>query len=206
MELIPVYSTPFWQTEYPEFNENKQKFLDAAHKYKEQNESVEKNNICGYQSPETLQLVEDFSPLFNFICLVSSRATADLDFVDCDIFMTSAWLNVNHTRQCMNYERVGREVFTGFFHLKAPEGTGKIIFHNPGLNKMWPGCNLTAEKNQFTGETIRIEPIEGNVLLFPSYVPHSIETNDHDDETMFISFNIIALPKGQFDPRVQVNG
>lgn len=205
MELIPVYSTPFWQAEYPDFQEHKEKFLDAASEYKKQNESVEKNNIYGYQSPETLQLNKEFSPLFNYVCLIASRATADLDFIDCDIFMTSAWLNINDTRQCMNYERVGRDVFSGFFHLKVPENSGKIIFHNPGLNGLWSGCDLTAEKNQFTGETIRIDPIEGNIILFPSYISHSIETNNHDDETIFVTFNIIALPKGKFDPRVKVN-
>ena len=52
------------------------------------------------------------------------------------------------------------------------------------------------KKNQFTGESIRIEPLEGNIILFPSYLPHSVETNNHDEERISISFNIIALPKG----------
>ena len=60
-------------------------------------------------------------------------------------------------------------------------------------------CSLTSQKNQFTGESIRIEPIEGNIILFPSYLPHSVETNNHDDERISISFNVIALPKGSIE-------
>ena len=67
---------------------------------------------------------------------------------------------------------------------------------------MWKGCNLSNQKNQFTGESIRIEPVEGNIILFPSYIPHSVETNDHDEERISISFNIIALPKGTIDPNL----
>ena len=49
----------------------------------------------------------------------------------------------------------------------------------------------------FTKEpVIRIEPVEGNIILFPSYLPHSVETNNHDEERISISFNLIALPKG----------
>ena len=61
---------------------------------------------------------------------------------------------------------------------------------------MWKGCDLVSQKNQFTGQSIRIEPVEGNIILFPSYLPHSVETNDHDEERISISFNIITLPKG----------
>jgi uncharacterized protein (TIGR02466 family) len=124
------------------------------------------------------------------------KAIADLDFIDCDIAMTEAWLNINDSRQCMNTEHVHGDVFSGVFYVQTPEGSGKLSIANPGINRMWGGCQLASLKNQFTGETIRIEPVEGNIILFPSYVPHSVETNDHDEERISISFNIIALPKG----------
>ena len=124
------------------------------------------------------------------------KAVADLDFVDCDIALTSAWMNINDTRQCMNSEHVHGDVFSGVFYLQAPEESGKLVLQNPAINRMWNGCSLTSQKNQFTGESIRIEPVEGNILLFPSYLPHSVETNNHDEERISISFNLIALPKG----------
>ena len=31
---------------------------------------------------------------------------------------------------------------------------------------MWDGCDLTAKKNQFTGENIKIEPVEVVILFF----------------------------------------
>ena len=44
-----------------------------------------------------------------------------------------------------------------------------------------------------------IEPEEGSILFFPSYLPHSVTTNNHDEERISISFNVIALPKGSID-------
>ena len=198
MNLMPIYSTPLWQSEYPEFDEHKELFLTAAKKFKEQNPSEEKSrsNIAGYHSPSTLQVVEELRPLYEYICQMAYKAVADLDFIDCDIAVTEAWLNVNDSRQCMNTEHIHGEVFSGVFYLHTPQGSGKLSIVNPGINRMWKGCELVSQKNQFTGESIRIEPIEGNIILFPSYIPHSVETNDHDEERISISFNLIALPKG----------
>jgi len=201
MNLMPIYSVPLWQSEYPEFEEHKEVFLSVIKEYRENNPTKEtpRSNICGYQSPDTLHGVPEFAPLFEYICQMGFKAVADLDFIECDIALTSAWLNVNNTRQCMNSEHVHGDVFSGVFYLQAPEESGKLVLSNPAINRMWDGCYLAVQKNQFTGETIRIEPVEGNIILFPSYLPHSVETNNHDEERISISFNLIALPKGSIN-------
>jgi uncharacterized protein (TIGR02466 family) len=185
-----------WQSEYPEFEEHKETFLNAISQYRKENSSVQRSNINGYHSPETLHHVQELKPLFEYICQLGFKAVSDLDLIDCDIALTSAWLNVNDSRQCMNGEHIHGDVFSGVFYLQAPEGSGKLTISNTAINKMWRGCSLAKQKNQFTGENIRIEPIEGEIILFPSYVPHSVETNNHDEERISISFNIIALPQG----------
>ena len=176
--------------------EYKEKFLDAVIKYKEENFSIQKSNINGYHSTETLHHVEELAPLFQYICQLSYKSSVDLDFIDCDIALTSAWLNVNDSRQCINSEHVHSDVFSGVFYLKAPEESGKLVIQNPAINRMWDGCRLVSEKNQFTGENIKIEPIEGDIILFPSYLSHSVEPNNHDEERISISFNVTTLPKG----------
>jgi uncharacterized protein (TIGR02466 family) len=196
MNLMPIYSVPIWQTEYPEFEDHQKIFLNAIKNYKKKNPSISKSNISGYHSPETLHTVEEFRPLFEYICQFGLKASIDLDFIECDVAITSAWVNINDSRQCMNSDHIHGDVFSGVFYLKAPEESGKLVLQNPAINRMWSGCSLASQKNQFTGESIRIEPIEGDIILFPSYLPHSVETNNHDEERISISFNIIALPKG----------
>jgi len=195
MNLMSIYSVPVWQSEYPEFEEHQEIFLNAVRIYKNQNPSIQKSNIAGYHSPETLHGVKQIAPLFEYICQLGFKALSDLDFIDCNIAITSAWLNINDSRQCMNCEHVHGDVFSGVFYLKAPEESGNLVIQNQSINRFWTGRNLTQKKNQFTGESIRIEPVEGNILLFPSYLPHSVETNNHDEERISISFNLIAFPK-----------
>jgi len=196
MNLTTIYSTPIWQTEYPEFEEQKKIILDVCKRYRKENpEPDRKSNIGGYQSPRFLHAKEELAPLFNYISAVANSAAEDLNFVERDIFITNSWVNFNDTRQAMNAQHVHGDVFSGVFYLKVPEDSGKLCVINPGINLMWMGCNLTNEKNQFTAESVKIEPEEGQIILWPSYLPHSVETNDHDDERISISFNVIMLPK-----------
>ena len=196
MNLTTIYSTPIWQTEYPEFEEQKEIILDVCKRYRKENpEPDRKSNIGGYQSPRFLHAKEELAPLFNYIAALANNAAEDLNFVERDVFITSSWVNFNDTRQAMNAHHIHGDVFSGVFYLKAPEGSGKLCVINPGINLMWTGCSLVNEKNQFTAESVKIEPEEGQIILWPSYIPHSVETNDHDEERISISFNVIMIPK-----------
>jgi uncharacterized protein (TIGR02466 family) len=197
MELVPIYSTPVWMSVFQEFGDNKETFLSCVREFRKENpKSEEKSNIYGYQSPAKLQTQQELASLFNYICAMCSQATKDLNFIDCDVFLTNAWVNFNDSRNCMNTEHIHGETFSGVFYLQAPEESGRLVLKNPGMNRMWNGCNLTQSKNQFTGEMIKIEPEEGSIVIFPSYLPHLVEPNNHDEERISISFNVIALPKG----------
>lgn len=196
MELVQVYSTPIWQTEYPNFEEEKDIILDACKRYRQENpESDRKSNINGYQSPKFLHSKEELAPLFNFICSFANYAAHDLNFVDRDVFITSSWFNSNDSRQAINAQHIHSDVFSGVFYLKIPDGSGKLSIINTSINPIWAGCELSREKNQFTAEVIRIEPQEGQILLWPSYIPHSVEPNNHDEERISISFNVIMIKK-----------
>lgn len=198
MELLPIYSVPVWMSSLPDFEEQKETFLSSVRSFREKNpEGDNKSNVAGYHSPATLQGQEELRPIFEYACAMAMQAIEDLNFIQSDVFLTSAWVNFNDTRQCMNSQHTHGEVFSGVFYLKAPPESGKLVLVNPGMNTLWSGCSLIKEKNQFTGESIKIEPEEGAFVLFPSYLPHSVETNNHDDERISISFNMMVFPMGQ---------
>ena len=145
------------------------------------------------------QLSEEESrihPFLHYAGEIVIKAAEDLGFIPIDVALTSVWFNINDSRQCMNAEHTHGDTFSGVFYLKAPEGSGRLVLQNPGINRLWQGLSLVERKNQFTGEKISIAPVEGNIVMFPSYLPHWVEPNDHDDERISISFNVICLPEG----------
>ena len=134
MNLMPIYSTPLWQSELSEFEDLKADFISAAKEFRKDNPTSDsKSNVFGYQSAPTLQQSQVFAPLYEYVCQMAFKACADLDFDDVDIAITGAWLNVNDSRQCMNHDHIHGDVFSGVFYISAPEGSGKLVITNPSI-------------------------------------------------------------------------
>lgn len=201
MNIIQVFSTPIWEASLPSFEVHKENFLKCVLEFrKKYPEGVKKSNLGGgYQSPMNLTNEQELSPLFEFVCQMGMKAAFDLQFVNVDTYITAAWVNFNDTRSCINYDHVHQDTFSGVFYLQIPEKSGKLVLNNQGINPLWQGGMLPDKKNKFNCDKLKLDPIEGQIYLWPSYVPHGVEPNDHDDARISISFNVICIPKQNVD-------
>lgn len=202
MNLLQVYSTPIWESAFPYFYENKEVFLSCIKNFYENNlESLQKSNLGGgYHSPMNLTKEAELAPLFEFIVQIGKKASFDLDFVNCDIYLTAAWVNIMNSKSCIQIEHNHQDTFSGVFYLQAPEGSGNLIISNPGINSLWQGQLLASKKNKFTSDKINIVPSEGKIFLWPSYLSHCVGPNNSDDiERISISFNVICIPTEQVE-------
>jgi len=196
MNIIQIYATPVWESAYPEFNDHKQQFLDCVTKFKTKYpDGIHKSNINGYQSPMTLTHETSMAPLFEYIAQTAQKAMFDMQFVNCDVYISAAWVNFNESRNQYNCEHIHQDTFSGVFYLQVPENSGKLCLVNPGMNPLWQGAMLVDKKNKFNADRLRIEPKESQLLLWPSYLSHAVEPNSHDETRISISFNVICIPK-----------
>ena len=78
---------------------------------------------------------------------------------------------------------------SGSYYVKFSKNSGKINFFDPKEQKniRYPH---TKKYTELSAAVTSIEPEEGNLLLFPSYLYHSVDENKSDDERIVISFNI----------------
>lgn len=206
MNLMSIYSVPVWQSEYPNYEEEKDTFIEVVNRFRENNpESKENENVNYYQSPDNLHHQEELRPLLEYICHMVQKANSDLDLIDCDVALTGVWVNIQDNSSAILSEHVHKDTYSGVFYLKAPEGSGKLSISNIAVNKIWQGLSLVDTKNQFTAKSIKINPVDGQLLLWPSYIPHSVEPNAHDEERISISFTAICLPKGTIIPPGEAN-
>lgn len=93
------------------------------------------------------------------------------------------WTNINqpYSRNAMHSHKPAQ--FSVCYYLQA-EGTGAIVFTNP--------ANIMAECNPGSPfiRDYRIEPKDGDLLLWPSWMPHEVETNFSDKERINLAFDL----------------
>jgi len=75
------------------------------------------------------------------------------------------------------------------YYVKKPEKSGDISFFDPVEPKTYRYPEK--EKGTFhSNQVVTLRPEEGDLLIFPSYLYHSVEPNLSDEDRIVISFNI----------------
>ncbi len=189
------FITPIWKCTYPNFNQDKDLFIRIVKQFRNENSSLHKSNVGGgYQSPFNLMHKQELSPLYDFIIQQSLEICGELNMNSIRIGISGSWVNINDKRSASNISHNHEGILSGIFYLKAPHGSGKIYFKNPGMNTLWEGFRFVEQRNEMTGELVNVDPIEGEILIWPSYLHHGVLPNEHDDERISIAFNVSGIP------------
>ena len=75
------------------------------------------------------------------------------------------------------------------YYVKAPKNCGKFLIDNPNLAKRHYYPEMVGP-NELNCEVTSIDINEGDLLLFPSYLPHKVAPNKSNEDRIVISFNI----------------
>ena len=188
--VTSLFSVPIWKDTLPNFSNLKETFINAVMEFEADNPTGDhKSNQWGYQSPKDLHKLPELAPLFSYVTRMAYNA-ADSIKLRKNFAIMESWVNINRSRQCMNHQHTHGGVFSGIFYLKVPEGSGQLFLVNPAINSMWQGISLIETPTQYTSESIFVNPKEGSIIIWPSYLPHAVGTNNHDAERISIAFNL----------------
>ena len=79
---------------------------------------------------------------------------------------------------------------SGVYYVRTGPGTDTINFHDPRTQTAVirpPVVELTAENT----DQVVVRVTNGTLLMFPSYLEHSVDANASEDERISISFNLM---------------
>lgn len=184
LDSIKLFSTPIWRDIFPDFNKEKEKIVEFI-----SNNKNNTNNIHIHQ-------FEEFFDIFTYISVVSNEACNALNFIDRNVYITSSWAEINNGKIFFNEKSSQKELFSGAFCIKTAENN-KLVLPNLSMNCLWKGLNLVTQKNDFVSKEVKIDLQEGELILWPSYLPHHFEKNNFEEDLILLCFNVIAIPTNE---------
>ena len=75
------------------------------------------------------------------------------------------------------------------YYVKAPEKSGNIVFHDPRPARVYRHP-IAKSPNKLNATINSVKPEPGLLVLFPSYLEHSVNPNLSDKKRIVISFNL----------------
>ena len=167
--------------------------------YKEKLISLDYRNLGQQGSSSLSQKVLEldiFNDLKNSILNHSKVYLNTLNHHYEDVQIGSSWANILHKNQSITNHTHKNSYISGVFYF---DHSSPIVFLNPLLTQWSFVGDLipSSPENQRSYSDFQINPEPGLLLIFPSWLMHSV-LHSPKDNRLSIAFNII--PKGEFGP------
>jgi len=101
----------------------------------------------------------------------------------------NSWVNVNPTGGYNAAHTHPRNLFSGCYYLQTPKDCGNIIFYSPLHAKEMIDATY-GEVSTITANHLIYPAVAGRVYLFPSWLQHSVQSNQSNEDRISMSFNV----------------
>ena len=185
-----LWPTPIWQTQIWEFMRSKTRvtfnedFIGWIQSKIEDDNSVRKSNRGGWQS-DLFEADGEFEPLAKEIAGFVSHLNLGIE----KIKIPQLWVNVNKKGDWNTIHQHGQYTLAGTYYVKVPEDSGRIVFRDPRPAAI--GNKFMVDRFD-KGEFFNIKPLEGSLIIWPSYLDHFVEPSNSDEERISISFDVVV--------------
>ncbi len=186
------FPTPVWTLQldnYKSINEQMYKFIKTAQSI--DREGISKSNIKGWHSKDFNMKENEPKNFIKFILPAIEQVITDMNWEKQkqSININNMWAIINTGGSANLRHQHGNSTISGAYYVRAPKNSGDIVFYDPRPAPvyMYPKA---ANPNWLNAQVNGISPKEGALVLFPSYLDHSVNENLSNEERIVISFNI----------------
>ena len=106
-----------------------------------------------------------------------------------NIRITQMWAIINKKDDFNVIHTHPNTYLSAAYYVKAPKNCGKFIVENPNIAKRHSFPPI-AHRNELNLLLNGLDINEGDLLLFPGYLPHKVGKNEADEDRIVISFNV----------------
>ena len=184
-----LWATPIWQYYVSDEVVNFTQIISEVYQIKQSQKSRIVSNKGGWQSDFIESQNTELSKLMDHIKHNIQKCYDDLNvrkkYYNSEI---TYWININAFGHTNNKHIHSNSILSGCVYIQVPKDSGNIIFH-PNLANEYFFKSFTACDNDITSSQTNFFPEEKKVIIFPSFLPHSVSQNNSNEDRISIAFN-----------------
>ena len=183
-ELLQIFPSPVLITKYKHSIEEEFKFIKNL-RYIEQKENG------NFKSDDTYLLKhKELSKIKDFIYESLNKFTQNIIQTKQRLVITQAWINQNPPHSKHHDHVHPNSIISGVFYFRQSKTLPPIQFSK----SIQEGIKLNPEKyNILNSETFLLPMTDGELVLFPSSLRHSVPINKGNEDRYSLSFNTFCI-------------
>ena len=186
---IPVFKFKFEKFRY--FNEELSNFIYKL--YEEDSKGVDRSNRGGWHS-KTFELNDKNSIQLKFALelqkyILKTFTNLGWKTENQNIRIREMWAIINKKDDFNVIHTHPNSLLSAAYYVKAPNNCGRFQIEDLNIVKRH-ASPLIANQNELNMNVAGLEVSEGDLLIFPGYIPHKVARNETEDDRIVISFNV----------------
>ena len=186
------FPAPVWHFNVENYQHFNLKILELIEVEKSQNpQGIQMSNLLGWHSVDNLDKRDDFQ---DFMKIIMNNVLEIANFLKWDLeqvvpTINNSWAIINGKFASNSVHDHPNSLLSGVYYIKSPKDCGGLFFRDPrvGAHRILPPY---LEFTAWTMPSVTYKPVEGTMIIFPSWLTHGVEPNLSDEERVSISFNI----------------
>ena len=144
----------------------------------------------GWQSGHDLHKLDEFRELVSCLNHGLTRVLEFLEIGEENLEITGCWANMNPPDAAHETHNHPNNYLSGVYYAQTNRGADTIKFHDPRPQTEIIKPAVTALTAENTDQVV-VKVANGTLLIFPSWLKHSVDANDSDTTRISISFNVM---------------
>ncbi len=187
------FPTPVWTLQLENYKViNEQMFKFIKNLQSRDQVGINKSNIKGWHSKDFTLQDNEPKNFIKFISAAIENVMIDMnwDKEKQEVNINNMWAIINTGGSTNLRHQHGNSTISGAYYVRAPKNSGDIVFYDPRPAPVY-SYPVAKTPNLLNAQINGVTPKEGALVLFPSYLDHSVNENLSNDERIVISFNIV---------------
>ncbi len=144
----------------------------------------------GWQTRTDMQTLPEMGQMVEIIHAGAQKVMEFMHAQPSPFEITGMWLNVKPTGAGHPLHGHPNNYLGGVYYVKAPQGSDTINFHDFRMDRFVIAPRYTERVPQ-NSPISRIDVKEGELVMFPAWLPHSVDPNPTGEERISLAFNIM---------------
>ena len=156
-------------------------------------DGIKKSNAGGWHSPN-FKITDQNSVQNKFALelqkyILRSFQTLGWKTENKKIVISAMWAIINKKNDFNVLHTHPNAFLSAAYYVSAPKNCGKFFIEHLNMAKrnFYPEV---LQNNQLNAQVAGLEVNEGDLLIFPGYLPHKVGMNESDQDRVVISFNV----------------
>tara|TARA_R110000737_G_C14515427_1_gene474416 strand:+ start:172 stop:765 length:594 start_codon:yes stop_codon:yes gene_type:complete len=173
-------------------NENLNKDLeDKILKWANDDKGITRTNIKGWHSNSDMQERPEYQELINLL-YKAQKTIYEQEHLASEAFLGNMWANINPPGAMNRAHMHPNSLWSGVYYVKASKNSGLLKIDDPRSSAAMsrPRMKEGIPPKRLWRE-VSYEPVSGKLIMFPSWLTHSVDPNESADIRISISFNFM---------------